>query len=85
MTYYTEVADNVLDYRDNRDRARTELRNILRRIQNKVDARVAAECALADAEGRAVALDVSADGLRRLIVSVVSKELSGGSALSIDN
>lgn len=85
MSYYREVSDNVLDYRDNRDRANIELRNILRRVQNKVNARIAIEHDIAEHEGRAIAIDMSPDGIRELIVRTVRRELGGDPVAAIEN
>lgn len=83
MTHYREVSSDVLDYRDDRDTARVQVRNLMRRITNKVDAHISMEHAQAQLEGREITLDMSKEGLQRLIVQVAVKEFGGGTTAAI--
>ena len=85
MSYYNLTPDNVLNYRDARDAAHTQVRNLMRRVNNKVDAHISAEMIQAELEGREVALDLSPDGLRRLILTATVKEFGGGEVAAIDS
>lgn len=85
MSYYNLVDDGRLNYRDNRDRAAVEVRNLTRRVLNKVNAHIGQECATAELENREVRLDLSQEGIRRLIVDVTMKELGGARATAIES
>lgn len=83
--YYRRVDSGVLTYRENRDRAAVEIRNIVRRIANEVNDYISLEMLLAEREDREVAIDLSADGLRQLLMQVTIKELGGGVVAASDD
>lgn len=85
MSYYRRVDSGVLTYRENRDRAAVEIRNITRRISNEVNDFISLEMATAELEGREVAIDLSADGLRQLLMQVAIKQLGGGTVAASDD
>ncbi|HYS44596.1 MAG TPA: hypothetical protein VEM32_11525 [Geobacteraceae bacterium] len=84
MSYHIQVNEGTLNYRDNRDRAHTELRNIMRRVSNIVDDHISFELAQAEHEGREADIDLSRDGLKRLIVTTVINQLGGGQVAAIN-
>ena len=85
MTYYNEVPERTLNYRDNRDEAHLQVRKIVRRVQNKIDAYIGIELAKAELEGREVDLDLSLEGIKRLVVEVTVKEIGGGQIAALSS
>jgi hypothetical protein len=85
MPYYNEVPERTLNYRDNRDEAHLQVRKIVRRVQNKIDAYIGIELAKAELEGREVDLDLSLEGIKRLVVEVTVKEIGGGQIAALNS
>jgi hypothetical protein len=85
MPYYNEVPERTLNYRDNRDEAHLQVRKIVRRVQNKIDAYIGIELAKAELEGREVDLDLSLEGIKRLVVEVTVKEIGGGQIAALSS
>ncbi len=84
MTFYKSVEKSVRNYRADRDRAMTEVRIMVRDVQNTVCAYLSAQHEIAQAESREVNVDLSVEGLRQLVVTTTIRELGGVSATAID-
>lgn len=74
-----------LDYRDDRDEALLQVRKVTRRVNNIVEAHIKAEHAKANAEGRRVEIDLSQEGIRRLVLKTTIDRLGGGQIAAIDH
>ena len=75
-----------LNYADDRDEAFLQVRKVVRRINSDVDAVIKREHALAELEGREVQLDLSLEGVKRLVLKTAIERLGGvSSELAIES
>lgn len=83
MTLTTKpVSNDELNYRDDRDIAFRYVDNFIRRIKNQVDAQIKKEHTDALLEGREVQVDLSRQGVKRMIAEA-AVALAGGVQIAI--
>lgn len=78
MTMNTKTpTDAELDYRDDRDVAFKYVDNFVRRIKLHVDSQIKVAHVQAALEGREVSVDLSRDGIKRLIAEAAVRQATG--------
>ena len=83
MKAFNPPSETELNYRDDRDIAHVQVRNVTRRIFAKLDAAISLEHAQAELEGREAQIDTSREGIAKLVIEYTNKTL-GTSYVAIE-